>query len=668
MAYKWAYCLTEDQLIKLVRNIKKVPGFLEYLDSNDGDDFRQLLLCYKALLVEQGITTPGIRTNLDMLYSKYDLFQKEYADSPSQDDNVPFDLNKVLTWRPRPQWASNMTVLEIDYLDHFIWQVEGLPKFLHDDPKAPNLYDKVCQYQLILNATGQNDPEKNFALETIKERFYRIMNDHKDAIHYVNHSHQIDDHALIDQFLTEAKESFYIADLTENVCSDFLNKYQKTSNPYIASEIFCKLFRANKVDQALYFAKQAFTHIFSSPNLYWNNKEAIYGCANILYMIVEALDVSGGSSLEKKSYEQAETVLQSLYHLFSRVIYWSDRETNVKEVYDDDYLPINIQHKIRAFRMRSYLIMHFPDVLLAEIPGCDSNMMGLADLNSAHFMAYSNNIVGKNSVFYQDVIKVFHESGLYKRGDSIEKLANMGFQMNDALAMSIHEKYKAGKFVLSETEITELIESLGSYFDNIKINMVQNHEPIPYLEKDHFSPSYKTSRNEIMQYLLDNGINCLYHFTDSDKLDSIIRHGGLLSYKRCLDEAIVMPIRDDMALSRDIDAEFGLEDYARLSFCDRLPKIKERLGTGKDLIMLKVSIEVATFEDTVFADMEATSPLMSHGASFEDLKKVNLAVTQKSDFGLSDKEYLQRQAEVLVKGFIPLKYIQNIKNPEKIMS
>ena len=73
MAYKWAYCLTEDQLIKIVRNIKKVPGFLEYLDSNDGDDFRQLLLCYKALLVEQGITTPGIRTNLDMLYSKYDL-------------------------------------------------------------------------------------------------------------------------------------------------------------------------------------------------------------------------------------------------------------------------------------------------------------------------------------------------------------------------------------------------------------------------------------------------------------------------------------------------------------------------------------------------------------------------------------------------------------------
>ena len=171
-----------------------------------------------------------------------------------------------------------------------------------------------------------------------------------------------------------------------------------------------------------------------------------------------------------------------------------------------------------------------------------------------------------------------------------------------------------------------------------------------------------------MQYLIDNGIKYLYHFTDKDRINSIIKQGGLLSYKRCLDEAIVMPIRDDMALSRDIDAEYGLEDYARLSFCNRLPKIKERQGNGKELVLLKISIDVATFEDTVFTDMEATSPLMSHGASFDDLKKVNLQATQKSDSCMSEKEYLQKQAEVLVKGFIPLKYIQNIKNPEKITS
>lgn len=666
MVYKWAYCLTEDKLNKLIRIIKKIPGFLEYLDSNDDVDFLLLLTHYKAIIERMGNITPGIRANIDLLFSKYDLIQKEYNEAQSFDSNTQFNINRVLTWNPRPQWAATMSVEEIDYLDHFIWQVQGLPKFLHDDINAANLYDKVCHYQLSLNATGQNDPEKNFVLETIKERFYRIMYDHKDAIHYVNHSQQIDDHATIDQFLTEAGESFYIADLTENDCYDFLQRFKDISNPYIVCEIFSKLFRANKVDIALKFAEMAFLHIFSSPNVFWNNKEAIYGSANILNIIIESLDVKGVLSLNSKNHNLTAIVLQSLYHLLSRVIYWSDKETFAKEVYDDRSLPINVQHKIRAFRMRSHLIMTYSDILLVDMLDYDDILMGLADLNSAHYMAYSNNIVGKNSVFYQDVIKVLHENGLYKRGDSIEKLANMGFQMNDALAMSVHEKYKAGKFVLSKTEITEFIESIGSYFDYLKINAFQNHEPIPYLNKDHFSPSYKANRNEIMQYLLDNGINCLYHFTDSDKLDSIIRHGGLLSYKRCLDDAIVMPIRDDMALSRDIDAEFGLEDYARLSFCNRLPKIKERITNGKDLILLNISIEVATFEDTEFADMEATSPKMSHGPSFEDLKKVNLAVTQQSDSCLSDKEYLQRQAEVLVKGFIPLKYILNINNPEKI--
>ena len=195
---------------------------------------------------------------------------------------------------------------------------------------------------------------------------------------------------------------------------------------------------------------------------------------------------------------------------------------------------------------------------------------------------------------------------------------------------------------------------------------IQRQEPIPYLKKDHISPSYKSCRNEMLQYLIDNGIKCFYHFTDKDKLDSIIRHGGLLSYKRCLDEAIVIPTREDMAISRDKDAQFGLEDYARLSFCERLPKIAERKKNGKDLVLLKIAIDVATFEDTEFADMEATSSIMKHGAKFEDLKRVNISATQKKDSSLSETEYLQMQAEVLVKGIVPLKYILNINNPDSI--
>ena len=665
MKQKWSYCLSDEQYSKLLRNIKKVPGFLEYLDRNDNEDFVQLVLTYKIILEETGIASPGVRTNMDLIMHRYDLFQKEYVDTQPPRDNTLYEINKVLTWNPRPQWGVPMTVEEIDYLDHFIWQVDGLPEFLHDDIMAENLYDKVSQYQMVLNATGKNDPEKNFTLETIKERFYLLMNDHEDAIHYVNHSHQIDDHFIIDQFVTEAKESFYRTNLENEACDEFIRKYQSCSNPYVANEIFCKLFRANRIEESIKFADCTFQHIFSSPNIYWNNKEAVYGCANLLYIIIEAIGVKGVKELLNSNDKFTKITIKSLYLLLSRVIYWSDRETVVNDKYDDDLLPINIQHKIRAYRMRSQVIKYYPDILLVEIDNANHDMMELADLNSAQSMAFANKIVGEKSVFYQDAIKVFHTSNLFKYGD-INKVSEMGYVQNDSLSKGIYEEYRRGDFALSHNEISEFANCLNSLFKRLQINAGKHNIPIPYLIKDHYSPSYKSCRNEIIQYLIDNGIKCLYHFTDRDRLNSIIRHGGLLSYKRCLDEAVVMPVRKDMAASRDIDAEFGLEDYARLSFCRDLPKIDERKKAGAELVLLKISLEVATFEDTEFADMEATSPMMKHGSTFEDLRKINLSVTNCENSSLSKIEYLQKQAEILVKEIIPLKYILNIENPDVI--
>jgi hypothetical protein len=147
--------------------------------------------------------------------------------------------------------------------------------------------------------------------------------------------------------------------------------------------------------------------------------------------------------------------------------------------------------------------------------------------------------------------------------------------------------------------VSELVLFLRTYFKNEQKIALQNDEPISYLVKDNFSPSYKSNKDEIRKYLLDNGIRYLYHFTEKQKVDSIIRYGGLFSYKRALDESIVMPVREDMALTRDKDAEKGLEDYVRTSFCPRLPKIKERQAEGAELVLLKIDLDVALFETTL---------------------------------------------------------------------
>lgn len=667
MEYSWKYCLNDEQYAKFVRIINKIPGFVTYLREHNTDDFLLLTEGYMGVLAENGRSTAGIRMNLNLLNTYYTQYRFEYIDANKRPTQLPtdFQLDRVLSWPQRPKWAESMEVKEIDYLDHFIWQVKGLSKHLYENKDALNLYDIVAQFQMMLNVTGKNNPDTNFTLETIKERFYRIMDDHKDAIHYVNHSHQIDDHQILQEFLTEAKNGFYLVNLEKDICSDFTTKWLKTPHPYVASECFVRFFRANNIHIALNFARQAFAYTFSSPNIYWHNKEAIYGCANILYLIIDALREDGIQELRKKNETLLVSAVEILYHLLSRVIYWTDKETVKTETYDDKQLPIQIQHKLRAYRLRANLIRKFGTTLLSSIFTGDPGLMELSDLYTAHFIAYSNRIVGKDSVFMRDAIRIFHTQGYYSHM-SPEMASEKGYTMSNNLAQSLHTKYKEGKYSLPEKNITDFVGNLRIYFKNKKTISIKEDIPLSYLEADNFNPSYKPNKEQIKQYLKDNGIEYFYHVTDKDRLKSIVKYQGLLSYKRCLDEGVVMPIRKDMAESRDLDAKFGLEDFTRVSFCMKLPKTLQRLKEGGEFLLLKISTDVALFENTEFTDIEATTDGVRHGASFEDLKAVNIQAT-KMDINdeMSNTTYLQRQAEVLVKGIIPLKYIINVKNPEK---
>ena len=57
----------------------------------------------------------------------------------------------------------------------------------------------------------------------------------------------------------------------------------------------------------------------------------------------------------------------------------------------------------------------------------------LSDLYSAHEMAFVNKIVGKESIYKRDAIKLFHTRGLYKL-NSLELISEEGFFKNDELA------------------------------------------------------------------------------------------------------------------------------------------------------------------------------------------------------------------------------------------
>ena len=103
--FLWAYCLNEEQFTKLYRVICKIPGLLQYLTDHNDRELPSLILNFKMFVETEGTSTPGIRTNLELIKNRYDLFRKQYEDINREQNefSYDFDLYHVLTWNPTPK-------------------------------------------------------------------------------------------------------------------------------------------------------------------------------------------------------------------------------------------------------------------------------------------------------------------------------------------------------------------------------------------------------------------------------------------------------------------------------------------------------------------------------------------------------------------------------------
>lgn len=176
----------------------------------------------------------------------------------------------------------------------------------------------------------------------------------------------------------------------------------------------------------------------------------------------------------------------------------------------------------------------------------------------------------------------------------------------------------------------------------------------------------KTNHIAIRNHLSANNIRCLYHFTDSRNLESIRRHGGLYSWNYCDTHNIDIPYAGGDSTSRSLDCRYDLEDYVRLSFCDDHPMTYRLSKNGYDLVLLKIKVEVAELETTLFSDMNATDNNCRYGSTLIDLQRVDLNATQQHYLRNTDPLFKKHQAEVLVKTFIPIDKIINIDFPQSI--
>lgn len=174
--------------------------------------------------------------------------------------------------------------------------------------------------------------------------------------------------------------------------------------------------------------------------------------------------------------------------------------------------------------------------------------------------------------------------------------------------------------------------------------------------------TYKNDAYYIGQLLKNNQIDCFYHFTDVRNIPLIKDMGGLCSWHFLVNNGVNIPFQGGDEDSMRYDRKYKLEDYVRLSFCTSHPMEHRLRKQGANLVVLRISSEVAKFSETLFSDINAADSQHSHGGHLEDLLKVNIGATRTGIVSRDDVYFKLRQAEVMVKTFIPSDMILNFND------
>ena len=176
----------------------------------------------------------------------------------------------------------------------------------------------------------------------------------------------------------------------------------------------------------------------------------------------------------------------------------------------------------------------------------------------------------------------------------------------------------------------------------------------------------KQNWQEFEKVLKEGRITKLYHFTDFDNLESIIKNGGLYSWADCRDKGIKIPKPGSSGPSRSLDERDHLEHYVRLSFVEDHPMKFVAMNEGRisNPVVLEIDLEPALWKDSLYSDRNATRSGAIVGGDFANLMTIRFGLFNRMMryFDMTEEAKMHYQAEVLVKNFIPLKFITNISN------
>lgn len=177
--------------------------------------------------------------------------------------------------------------------------------------------------------------------------------------------------------------------------------------------------------------------------------------------------------------------------------------------------------------------------------------------------------------------------------------------------------------------------------------------------------AYKNNYDEFKKLIEQHHITTLYHFTDRENLESIIKNGGLYSWADCEQKGISISKPGGSMSSRDLDRRDNLQNFVRVSFVREHPMMYVAMNDGRisNPVVLEIDPEVIYWQDSLYADRNATKNGALVGSSIDDFSQLHFnSFKAKKHFDLDADEQKFYQAEVLVKNHIPLQFIKNIGN------
>lgn len=177
--------------------------------------------------------------------------------------------------------------------------------------------------------------------------------------------------------------------------------------------------------------------------------------------------------------------------------------------------------------------------------------------------------------------------------------------------------------------------------------------------------AYKNNYDEFKKLIEQHHITTLYHFTDRENLESIIKNGGLYSWADCEQKGISISKPGGSLDSRNLDRRDNLQNFVRVSFVREHPMMYVAMNDGRisNPVVLEIDPEVIYWQDSLYADRNATKNGALVGSSIDDFSQLHFnSFKAKKHFDLDADEQKFYQAEVLVKNHIPLQFIKNIGN------